>query len=321
MLARTPWTPTPSVTALWKPQARATGAADLPDGDYPAAPASPRNSGSRPCASCYQLARRVLSLRSSMVALGRDRNRSGPCSALERDRRAEAAALVLGAAGNTSWAGLIGDARRWLCHCLNCGTRPDEDRIKFCSKECGGRYRNEFEKSQESIVADRLRSAIARETFRTNAGDPAAKPATARSSRAIRNNGSAAVNAAAADRCAQKQNGNHHPWLNGKTLMLPLPMVPGSHWRRLLLPGLGVLLPAMQGTATTRPSSDAARRGPRQTEMRSLRQADRGRHHAPGPEILLAALQLAGGLMAAMARPSTGARRRARYLWGQSSGC
>jgi len=103
-------------------------------------------------------------------------------------------------------------------HCLNCGQRLEEQRFRFCSGWCGNRYRKEFEKSQEDIAADRVRSAAAREAYREKATSLCCEACEHAFKPSYPGQKFCSRQCSAGRSVAQKMNGKHHPWLNGKSM-------------------------------------------------------------------------------------------------------
>jgi predicted nucleic acid-binding Zn ribbon protein len=98
-------------------------------------------------------------------------------------------------------------------HCLNCGTRLEQERFRFCSKQCGGRYRKEFEQSQEALAAQRVSSAAARETYRENARSIRCEACKRAFKPSYPGNRFCSRQCSAGRSFAEKMNGKHHPWL------------------------------------------------------------------------------------------------------------
>lgn len=101
-------------------------------------------------------------------------------------------------------------------HCLNCGARLEEGRFKFCGKACGGRYHKEFEQSLESKAADRIRSASARELYRESASSLRCETCSHAFKPSYPAQRFCSRECSGGRSVAQKMNGKHHPWLNGK---------------------------------------------------------------------------------------------------------
>ena len=99
-------------------------------------------------------------------------------------------------------------------HCLQCGTKLPEGRLKFCASSCGDQYRQVF---QNGALRARARErALASLKARRDAAAPqqcescgvwfrSAKPEQRFCSRQC--SGGRSV--------AEKMNGKHHPWVNG----------------------------------------------------------------------------------------------------------